>query len=92
MVAEEDLATLQMMATRMAGHWRVCDDLLECGTSGAFHLLLDGDDGPTCPVAASLDVLDEDRERLVYLAAAANLAPLLAAEVQVLRARLGACG
>ncbi|MGH2410758.1 MAG: hypothetical protein ACRDGS_10370, partial [Chloroflexota bacterium] len=52
------------------------------GTTGAFHLLLEQADGTTHTVAASLHVLDEDRLYMVYLAAAANLAPRLAAELR----------
>ncbi|HEY8285087.1 MAG TPA: hypothetical protein VIJ28_11945 [Chloroflexota bacterium] len=87
MVTDDDLKILEELAARAGGHWRVCDDVLECGTAGAFHLLLEQPDGTTRVVAASLDVLDEDRAFMVYLAAAANLAPRLAAELRESRAR-----
>jgi hypothetical protein len=92
MLTDEELTALQAMAAQASGHWRVCDDLLECGTSGAFHLLLEGPDGTSLTAAASTDVLAEDRARLVYLAAAANLVPALAEEVRTLRARLPEAG
>ena len=85
MVMDDDLRALEELAARAGGHWRVCDDGLECGTTGAFHLLLEQADGTTRTVAGSLDVLDEDRAFMVYLAAAANLAPRLAAELRASR-------
>jgi len=87
MVTDDDPRALEALAARAGGHWRVCDDGLECGTSGAFHLLLEQADGTIRTVAASLDVLDEDRAFMVYLAAAANLAPRLAAELREARTR-----
>ncbi|HXT36374.1 MAG TPA: hypothetical protein VN837_12425 [Chloroflexota bacterium] len=89
MVADDDLRALDALAARADGHWHVCDDGLECGTAGAFHLLLEQADGTIRTVAASLDVLDEDRAFMVYLAAAANLAPRLAAELRESRTRPG---
>ncbi|HVA89490.1 MAG TPA: hypothetical protein VNL71_06580 [Chloroflexota bacterium] len=86
MVSDDDLRTLEELAARAGAHWRVCDDVLECGTAGAFHLLREQADGTTRAVSASLDVLEEDRTLMVYLAAAANLAPLLVAEIRELRA------
>jgi hypothetical protein len=87
MIADEDLGELEKLAAQAGRHWRVCDDVLECGTSGAFHLIVENADGTSRTAAVSMDVLEEDRALLVYLAAAANLAPLIAAELRALRAR-----
>jgi hypothetical protein len=87
-ISRQELEALEELARHAGTNWRVCDDVLSCGTSGAYHLLADDARGATCTVAASTDVLDLDRARLVYLAAAANLAPALAAEVRRLRAPL----
>lgn len=87
MIADEDLDTLEELAAQAGRHWRVCDDVLECGTSGAFHLMVENADGTSRTAAVSMDVLDEDRALLVYLAAAANLAPRIAAELRALRNR-----
>lgn len=88
MVTDADLEALEELARHAGRHWQVADHLLECRTCGSYQLqVLDVDGVPRTVVAAS-DVLDEDRERLVYLAAAANMAPLLAAEVRRLRSLL----
>lgn len=80
------MQALLEMARHAGANWRVCDDVLTCGTTGAFHLVVDDEDGSACTAAASTDALDQDRARLVYLAAAANLVPALVAEVRRLRA------
>ena len=90
MITDQDLDTLNELATRAGRHWRVCDDVLECGTSGNFHLLVEANDGTTRTAATSVDVLDEDRALLVYLAAAANLVPAAIAELRMLRAEVAA--
>ncbi|MGH2386689.1 MAG: hypothetical protein ACRDIE_00685 [Chloroflexota bacterium] len=87
MITDEDLGKLEKLAAQAGRHWRVCDDVLECGTAGAFHLIVEHADGTSRTAAVSMDVLDEDRALLVYLAAAANLAPLVAAELRAARAR-----
>ncbi len=88
MITDRDLGALEELAAQAGGHWRVCDNVLECGTSGNFHLLVEGADGTSRTAAVSVDVLDEDRALLVYLAAAANLMPAAIAELRALRAAL----
>lgn len=88
MIAEEDLDALLALARRAGGHWQVADHVLECRTCGAYHLETTDGAGNARPIIAAGDVLDDDRDRLVYLAAAANMAPLLAEEVRRLRALL----
>jgi hypothetical protein len=90
MITDQDLSRLEELAAQARGHWRVCDNVLECGTSGNFHILLDGTDGTSRTAAVSVDVLDEDRALLVYLAAAANLMPAAIAELRTLRAGITA--
>jgi hypothetical protein len=85
-ITNQDLNRLEELAAQAGRHWRVCDDVLECGTSGNFHLLVEGNDGTTRTAAFSVDVLDEDRALLVYLAAAANMLPKVIADLRVLRA------
>jgi hypothetical protein len=90
MITDQDIGRLEELAGQAGRHWRVCDDVLECGTSGNFHLVMEGNDGTTRTAATSVDVLDEDRALLVYLAAAANLIPAAIAELRMLRAELAA--
>jgi hypothetical protein len=90
MMSDQDLGRLEELAARAGRHWRVCDDVLECGTSGNFHLVVEGNDGMSRTAATSVDVLEEDRALLVYLAAAANLIPTAIAELRMLRAELAA--
>jgi hypothetical protein len=88
MIAEDDLDALLALARRACGHWQVADRVLECRTCGAYHLEVIDQEGSAHTVVSAGDVLDDDRDRLLYLAAAANVAPLLAEEVRRLRALL----
>jgi hypothetical protein len=90
MITEQDLSTLEELAAQAGRHWRVCDNVPACGTTGNFHLVVEGKYGTSRTAAVSADVLDEDRALLVYLAAAANMLPAAIAELRVLRAGLAA--